>query len=104
MQNTRSRLFIALAALAFSSAGQADLLLATTKNCMACHAVSAKLVGPSFQAIAKRYAGQPGAVEALEVRVLKGGAGVWGQVPMPANGQASPEEVKQLVAWVLGTK
>ena len=56
----------------------ADLQLATAKNCMACHAVDKKLVGPSYKEVAAKYAGQADAVAKLEAKVLKGGAGVWG--------------------------
>ena len=82
----------------------ADLQLATTKNCMACHAVDKKLVGPSYKEVAAKYAGQANAVAKLEAKVLKGGAGVWGPVPMPANAQVTPAEAKQLVAWILAQK
>ena len=82
----------------------ADLQLATAKNCMACHAVDKKLVGPSYKEVAAKYAGQANAVAKLEAKVLKGGAGVWGPVPMPANAQVSPDEAKKLVAWILAQK
>ena len=82
----------------------ADLQLATAKNCMACHAVDKKLVGPSYKEVATKYAGQADAVAKLEAKVLKGGAGVWGPVPMPANAQVTPAEAKRLVAWILAQK
>lgn len=82
----------------------ADMQLATSKNCMACHAVANKLVGPSFKDVAAKYAGQAGAPEKLAVKVIKGGGGVWGVVPMPANTQVSPAEAQKLVAWILTQK
>jgi cytochrome c len=78
--------------------------LAQKKNCMACHATDKKLVGPSYKDVAKKYAGQKDAVDKLAVKVVKGGSGVWGAVPMPANPQVSEAEAKQLVQWVLGLK
>jgi cytochrome c len=78
--------------------------LAKKKNCMACHATDKKLVGPSYKDVAKKYAGQKDAVDKLAVKVMKGGSGVWGAVPMPANPQVSEAEAKQLVQWVLGLK
>lgn len=75
--------------------------LAKTNNCMACHTVDKKLVGPSFQAIGKQYAGQPDAAEKLAVKIAKGGSGSWGAIPMPANGQVTPEEMPLLVNWIL---
>lgn len=78
--------------------------LAQKKNCMACHAVDKKLVGPSFKDVAAKYAGDKEAVAKLSTKVLKGGSGAWGQIPMPANPQVSEAEARQLVTWVLGTK
>lgn len=82
----------------------ADLALATSKNCMSCHAVDRKLVGPSYRQVAEKYAGKTEAADKLAAKVMKGGSGVWGPVPMPANGQVSAEEAKQLIAWILATK
>ena len=92
------------AGFAVCAPAMADLQLATAKNCMACHAVDKKLVGPSFKDIAAKYAGQADAAGKLEAKVLKGGAGVWGPVPMPANTQVTPADAKKLVAWVLTQK
>jgi cytochrome c len=92
------------AGIAASTPAMADLALATAKNCMACHAVDKKLVGPSYKDVAAKYAGQKDAAEKLASKVIKGGSGVWGPVPMPANAQVSADEAKKLVAWVLATK
>ena len=78
--------------------------LAQKKNCMACHAVANKVIGPSYKDVAAKYAGQPDAVARLSQKVLKGGSGVWGAVPMPANPQVSEAEAKQLVQWIMTTK
>jgi cytochrome c len=95
----------ALAALAaLTGPARADQALATSKNCMACHAVDKKLVGPSYKEVAAKYAGQKDAVDKLSVKIIKGGAGVWGPVPMPANAQVNDAEAKKLAAWVLGQK
>ena len=99
------RALFALAALAVVSAPAfADLALATSKNCMACHAVDKKLVGPAYKDVAAKYAGQKDAVDKLAQKVLKGGSGNWGAVPMPANPQVTEAEAKQLVQWVLTLK
>ncbi len=90
---------------AFASTGayaQADL--AKAKNCMACHAVANKLVGPSYKDVAAKYNGQKGAEDKLVQKVMKGGAGVWGPVPMPANPQVSEAEARSLVKWVMAQK
>jgi cytochrome c len=78
--------------------------LAKKKNCMACHATDKKLVGPAYKDVAAKYAGQKDAVDKLAQKVIKGGSGVWGPVPMPANAQVSEAEAKQLVQWVLSVK
>jgi cytochrome c len=82
----------------------ADQALATAKNCMACHAVDKKLVGPSYKDVAAKYGGQKDAVDKLAVKIQKGGAGVWGPVPMPANTQVNEADAKKLAAWVLTQK
>jgi cytochrome c len=99
------RALFALAALAaLSGPALADQALATAKNCMACHAVDKKLVGPSYKDVAKKYAGQKDAVDKLADKIMKGGSGVWGPVPMPANAQVNAAEAKKLAAWVLSQK
>ena len=94
---------VAMSALASSSA-MASPDLAKAKNCMACHAVANKLVGPAFKDVAAKYAGQKDAEAKLTAKVLKGGAGAWGAVPMPANPQVSEAEAKTLVKWVMAQK
>ncbi len=97
-------LFALVAAVSVTAPAFADQALATSKNCMACHAVDKKLVGPSFKDIAKKYAGDKSATDKLAAKVIKGGAGAWGPVPMPANPQVNDAEAHKLVAWVLATK
>jgi len=102
------RVFLVIASLAagiaVSTPALADLQLATAKNCMACHAVATKLVGPSYKDVAAKYAGQKDAVDKLAAKITKGGSGVWGPVPMPANAQVSADEAKKLAAWVMTQK
>lgn len=82
----------------------ADSALATSKNCMACHATERKLVGPAFKDVAAKYASDKTAVDKLATKIQKGGAGVWGPVPMPANTQVSDADAKKLATWVLTIK
>jgi cytochrome c len=99
------RALLILATLtAVSAPVLADEALAKGKNCMACHAVDKKLVGPSYKDIAKKYAGDAKAVDALAAKIIKGGSGVWGAIPMPANPQVSEADAKKLAAWVLAQK
>ena len=90
--------------LSVTAPAMADLALATSKNCMACHAVDKKLVGPAYKDVAAKYAGQKDAVDKLAAKIIKGGSGVWGPVPMPANTQVNDAEAKKLAAWVLTQK
>lgn len=87
-----------------SNAAMANADLAKSKNCMACHAMQNKVVGPSFKDVAAKYAGQKDAEDKLTQKVLKGGAGVWGPVPMPANAQVSEAEARSLVKWIMSQK
>ena len=82
----------------------ADAALATAKNCTACHAVEKKVVGPSYKDVAAKYAGQADAIAKLAGKIVKGGAGVWGPVPMPANAQVSSEEATKLATWIMTQK
>ncbi len=93
-----------LVASALSMPAWADLALATSKNCMACHTTDKKLLGPAYKDVAAKYAGDKTAADKLATKIQKGGAGVWGPVPMPANTQVSDAEAKKLAAWVLSIK
>jgi cytochrome c len=100
------KLTYALVAAATLIAGPAfaNMELAKTKACLACHSVDKKIVGPAFKDVATKYAGQKDAVDKLVTKVLKGGSGSWGPVPMPANTTVSEAEAKTLVEWVLSQK
>jgi cytochrome c len=85
----------------------ADAALAQTKNCMACHAVDKKMVGPAYKDVATKYAGNKDAAAMLAEKIQKGstpGKGNWGAIPMPANPQVNPAEAAKLAAWVLAAK
>jgi cytochrome c len=95
-----------LAAAPALAADSAELALAKKSNCMACHTVAKKLVGPAYQDVAKKYAGDKNAAAKLFDRVKKGTAATGGEVwkmgsAMPANGSVKDDDVKKLVAWIL---
>ena len=98
----RALLALALCAAAASPAF-AQLELAQQKNCLTCHAVDKKLVGPSYKDVAAKYAGQKDAADKLAAKIQKGGSGVWGSIPMPPN-NVTEAEAKKLAAWVLTQK
>ena len=104
MKKTLSTIVLGTAAIVSVTPALADQALATAKNCMACHAIDKKVVGPAYKDVAKKYAGDAKAADMLATKVIKGGAGVWGPVPMPANAQVNDAEAKKLVAWVLSLK
>jgi len=94
---------LAVGALA-SNVAMANPDLAKAKNCMACHAVGSKLVGPAYKDVAAKYAGQKDAEDKLAKKVMKGGSGAWGAIPMPANPQVNDAEARTLVKWILSQK
>jgi cytochrome c len=98
------RALFALIAVAACVPAMAQLELAQSKNCLACHAVDKKVVGPAYKDVAAKYRGQKDAADKLAQKIMKGGAGVWGPVPMPANPQVNEAEAKKLAAWVLSLK
>ena len=97
-------LLLLITALVASGTALAQADLAQKKNCMACHAVDKKVVGPAYKEVAAKYAGQKDAAAKLAEKIQKGGSGVWGPVPMPANTQVNAAEAKQLADWVLSQK
>ncbi len=94
---------IAAAAVLAMGAGvaSADQALAQKSACMSCHQVAKKVVGPSFQDVAKKYKGDAGAAAHIVTVIKKGGKGVFGPVPMPPHPQVSDENAKKLADWVL---
>lgn len=91
-------LMVAGAALAADE----GVALLKKNNCMGCHKMEGKLVGPGFAEVAKKYKGDAAATAKLEAKVSKGGAGVWGTMPMPAmNITSKPEDIKTMVAYIM---
>lgn len=94
----------ALLALCASMSAGASEDLAREKGCLSCHAVQTKMVGPAYKDVAAKYAGQADAENKLVQKVLKGGQGNWGFIPMPANTGVSDADARSLVKWILSTK
>ena len=92
-------LMAVLGGLAGTAAASADL--AKKLDCAGCHTPDKKLVGPSYKDIAAKYKGDAAAPAKLADKVKKGGAGVWGQIPMPPNAAVSDGDAKVLVDWIL---
>ena len=94
---------LALGGLLLLGNAQADEALAKAKNCMSCHQVAVKVLGPAYKDVAAKYKGDAGAADKLAAKIKAGGKGVWGEVPMPPN-NVTPEEAKKLATWVLSLK
>jgi len=91
----------ATAAVVLAAPARADEALAKKYNCLACHQVDKKLVGPAYKDVAKKYKGNVGAQAMLIDKVKKGGSGVWGPIPMPPNPAVPDADLKKLVDWIL---
>jgi cytochrome c len=89
--------------IAFAAAmpAWANLDLAKKNACMACHAVDKKLVGPAYQEVVKKYAGQKDAAATLAKSIKAGGSGKWGAVPMPPQAALSDADATTLATWIL---
>lgn len=88
-------------ALLIAPAAQASEELAKKNNCLACHTVDKKLVGPSYQDVANKYKGQD-VKEQIKAKIKGGGVGVWGKIPMSPNPQVSDADLDTLTVWILG--
>ena len=104
MKTLVTSLIVSAGLLAGAGNALASEALAKKHNCLACHAIDKKLVGPSYQDVAAKYKGEAGAEAKLSTKLKNGGAGVWGQVPMPPNATVPDADIKALVKWVLSTK
>jgi cytochrome c len=87
----------------FGSSAFANQTLAQSKGCLSCHSVDTKIVGPAYKDVAKKYAGDKTAEDRLVKKVVAGGTGVWGQMPMP-GGMANETDARVLVKWILNLK
>lgn len=87
--------------LALPQLAMASEELAQKSNCLACHTVDKKVLGPAYKDIAAKYENTPENVTMLVEKVRNGGSGNWGQIPMPPNPLVSEEDAKTLVEWVL---
>ncbi len=105
----KALLIAAAAAGSMLLAGQAGAVdakaaeaLAQKSGCLACHSIANKVVGPAYKDVAAKYKGNKEAEAKLIEKVKKGGSGVWGPIPMPANSpQVKDEDIKTVVQWIL---
>ena len=98
---------VAVATMLVAGQSLADTPMpAEAAACMACHNVDNKIVGPSYKDVAKKYAGDKSSLDALTKKVIAGGKGVWGEIPMPPKGGTAlkDDEIKKVIAWILTLK
>ena len=104
MKTLITSLFVSAGLLAGAGNALASEALAKKYNCLTCHAVDKKVIGPSYQDVAAKYKGDAGAEGKLIAKVKNGSSGAWGQTPMPPNATVPDADIKTLVKWVLSTK
>lgn len=100
----RTVVVLGLSCAGVLSAGSASASeeLFKRSNCMACHAIDQKRLGPPLKDVAAKYKGDAAAADRLAQKIRAGGAGVWGEMPMPAQPQVSEADAKTLAQWILG--
>ena len=94
-------LMVAAAGVLAAPVAQADEALLKKHNCVACHQIDKKVVGPAYKDVAKKYKGQKDIAVKLAEKVKKGGQGAWGPVPMPPNPQVPDADIKKMVEFIL---
>ena len=94
-------ILFSLAGNSFALANPEGKVLIDKSDCLTCHKIDAKLIGPSYQEVAIKYKDQKEAVDVLAEKIIKGGSGVWGRVPMLAHSTLSQEDAKKIVEWIL---
>jgi len=99
-----SCLFVSAGLLASAGNALASEALAKKYNCLSCHGIDKKVIGPAYTDVAAKYKGDAGAEAKLIAKVKNGGSGVWGQIPMPPNATVPDADIKILVKWVLSAK
>lgn len=99
--STLQRWLVVLPLLACMNPAIASEALARKHGCLGCHAKAAQLVGPSYAAVASKYKDQADAAKPLAARIRSGGAGRWGDVPMPPQAQLKDADALRLAQWIL---
>lgn len=102
MFNTKLNILFASALMLFATQNViANEALTKSSNCLACHSLDNKIIGPAFKDISAKYKGDDGAIATLTSKVRNGGAGIWGDMPMPPNAAVSDADIETLVNWIL---
>ncbi len=78
--------------------------LLAKNDCLSCHKVDVKIVGPAYIEVAKKYPATAANYEKLTQKVIAGGSGNWGEVPMSAHPSVPAADVKKMVQYILSLK
>jgi cytochrome c len=92
------------AAPAAAASGKDGKALIAASDCLTCHQEAAKVIGPAYVDVAKKYPNTPANVKMLAGKIIAGGTGVWGQIPMTAHPAVSQEDAEAMVSYILSLK
>jgi len=104
MKTSALALLVVADLVAATARAEANDDLARARNCLSCHTIERKVVGPSLRDVATRYAGQKDGEATLAEKIIKGSKGAWGPLPMPPNATVKPDEASRLARWILTLK
>jgi len=83
---------------------QKGMTLLAKSDCLTCHKLGEKVIGPAYKEVAKKYANTPANVKMLAGKILKGGSGNWGAIPMTAHTTLSQADAELMVKYILSLK
>lgn len=83
---------------------EAGKALIQKADCMTCHKLDIKLVGPAFMQVAAKYPANDANYASLAARIIAGGSGVWGQIPMAPHATLAPADAKKMAKYILSLK
>jgi cytochrome c len=78
--------------------------LIAQNDCLTCHKLDQKIVGPAYQDVANKYTASPAVIDTLADKVIKGGSGNWGSVPMSAHPTLAMGDAREMVKYILSLK
>jgi cytochrome c len=78
--------------------------LLAASDCLTCHKVDIKVIGPAYQDVAAKYPATEANIDTLANKVIRGGKGNWGDVPMAAHPTVSQSDAKEMVKYILSLK
>lgn len=87
-----------------AAAGKDGKALISGSDCLTCHKEDAKLIGPAYKEVAKKYESNEKNIKMLGEKILKGGQGVWGEIPMAGHPNLSQEDAEAMVKYILALK